>query len=115
VYRVTRERFEELAGEALDSIPESLARHMDNVVVLVEGRSPPGEHLFGLYQGLPLTSRGNYYTGVVPDRITLYQDEISSACSSEAELIAQIRTTVVHEVAHHFGIGDRRLRELGWG
>ncbi len=114
MFKVTEGRFEELAGEALDSIPEGLARYMDNVAVVVEDRSPPGQRLFGLYQGVPLTSRGNHYSGVAPDKITLFRDEISSVCSNEAQLVAQIRKTVVHEVAHHFGIGDRRLKELGW-
>jgi predicted Zn-dependent protease with MMP-like domain len=115
MFEVSEERFEELAGEALDTIPDELARLMDNVAVVVEDRSPPGPtRLFGLYQGVPLTSRGNHYSGVVPDRITLFREEISSVCSNEAELVAQIRKTVIHEVAHHFGIGDPRLDELGW-
>jgi len=113
VYRVSEQRFEELAGQALDSIPDSLARYMDNVAVVVEDRSE-GHRLFGLYQGVPLTQRGNHYTGVAPDRITLYREEICAVCSNEAELVAQIRKTVVHEIAHHFGIGDARLSELGW-
>ncbi len=113
VFRVSPERFEELASEALDSIPEGLARYMDNVAVVVADRSE-GHRLFGLYQGVPLTNRGNHYSGVVPDKITLYEEEISSVCSNETELIAQIRKTVIHEVAHHFGISDPRLKELGW-
>jgi predicted Zn-dependent protease with MMP-like domain len=113
MYRVSEQRFEELAAEALDSIPGGLARYMENVAVVVEERSE-GHRLFGLYQGVPLTKRGNNYSGVAPDKITLYQEEISSVCSSEAELVAQIRKTVIHEVAHHFGIGDPRLKELGW-
>jgi predicted Zn-dependent protease with MMP-like domain len=114
MYRVDRERFEELAAEALDSIPDELARFMSNVAVVVEDRSRGSQRLFGLYEGVPLTNRGNNYSGVVPDKITIFQDEISSVCSNEVELIAQIRKTVIHEVAHHFGIGDARLTELGW-
>jgi predicted Zn-dependent protease with MMP-like domain len=113
MFSVSPERFGELASEALDSIPEGLARYMENVAVVVADRSE-GHRLFGLYQGVPLTSRGNHYSGVAPDKITLYQEEISSVCSNEAELVAQIRKTVIHEVAHHFGIGDPRLKELGW-
>ena len=114
MYDVGLERFEELAGQALDSIPDELARLMENVAVVVEEQSPPGPALFGLYQGVPLTARGNHYTGFAPDKITLFRREICSVCSNEAELVAQIRKTVIHEVGHHFGIDDPRLRELGW-
>jgi predicted Zn-dependent protease with MMP-like domain len=113
MYRVSAERFDALASEALDSIPEGLARYMENVAVVVADQSE-GHRLFGLYEGVPLTNRGNHYSGVAPDKITLYQQEISSVCSNESELIAQIRKTVIHEVAHHFGISDPRLKELGW-
>ena len=114
VVEVTRERFEELVGEALDGIPEELGRLMDNVAVLVaEGSS--GSRLLGLYEGIPLTKRDASYNGMVmPDRITIYRRPISEACRSEEELVHQIRVTVVHEVGHHFGIDDARLRELGW-
>jgi predicted Zn-dependent protease with MMP-like domain len=109
------ERFAELVTEALDEIPEELGRMMDNVGVFVDDRSPPGG-LFGLYEGVPLTSRDNYGIGVVmPDRITIYRQTICAACSSEAEVREQVRVTVIHEVAHHFGIDDDRLEELGWG
>jgi predicted Zn-dependent protease with MMP-like domain len=112
---VSRERFEELVGEALDGIPEQLGRLMDNVAVVVaEGSS--GSGLLGLYEGIPLTARNAAYTGMVmPDRITIYRQPILERCRSEEELIEQVRITVVHEVAHHFGIDDARLTELGWG
>jgi predicted Zn-dependent protease with MMP-like domain len=114
MYVVTRPRFEELVADALDSLPEDLGREMDNVAVLVEDRAV-GRPLFGLYQGIPLTSRGpSRYAGAMPDRITLYQDAICSVCSTEAEVAAQVRKTIIHEVAHHFGISDPRLEELGW-
>ena len=111
---VTPERFEELVGEALDSIPPELGKLMDNVAVFVEeGRSP---HLFGLYHGVPLTKRDAGYAGMVmPDRITIYRRAILGACRTEEEVVHQVRVTVVHEVAHHFGIDDDRLRQLGWG
>ncbi|HEV2427997.1 MAG TPA: metallopeptidase family protein [Acidimicrobiales bacterium] len=81
---------------------------------MVEDDSP-GRNLFGLYEGIPLTKRSPIsYSGVMPDRITLYQRAICRHCSSEAEVVAQIRKTVLHEVAHHFGISDPRLEELGW-
>ena len=114
MFVVTRERFEELVADALDALPSELGREMQNVAVLVEDHAE-GRSLFGLYEGIPLTRRGpQSYTGVMPDRITLYQDTICSVCSTEAEVVTQVRKTVIHEVAHHFGISDPRLDELGW-
>jgi predicted Zn-dependent protease with MMP-like domain len=115
VLTVSSQRFEELVNDALAELPPQFAQAMENVAVIVEDHAE-GRNLFGLYEGIPLTRRGPMsYGGVMPDRITLYQDTISAHCNSEAELIAQIRKTVIHEVAHHFGIGDPRLNELGWG
>jgi predicted Zn-dependent protease with MMP-like domain len=113
VIDVSRERFEELVGDALDSIPPELGSLMDNVAVFVEeGHSP---HLLGLYTGVPLTRRDAGYAGMVmPDRITIYRRPILARCTSEDDVVEQVRVTVVHEVAHHFGISDERLRELGW-
>jgi predicted Zn-dependent protease with MMP-like domain len=114
MFVVSRPRFEELVADALDSLPPELGTEMENVAVLVEDRAA-GRPLFGLYQGIPLTKRGpQSYSGAMPDRITLYQDEICGACSTEAEVVALVRKTVIHEVAHHFGISDPRLEELGW-
>jgi predicted Zn-dependent protease with MMP-like domain len=114
MFAVTRQRFEELVADALDSLPPNLGQTMDNVAVLVEDRAV-GRSLFGLYEGIPLTRRGpTSYAGAMPDRITLYQETICSVCSTEAEVVAQVRKTVIHEVAHHFGISDPRLEELGW-
>ncbi|MBV8235252.1 MAG: metallopeptidase family protein [Acidimicrobiia bacterium] len=110
---VPRERFEELVADALDGIPEELGRYMDNVAVFVED-VPPEPRLLGLYQGVPLTARGISYSGTMPDRISIYRRTICAVSNSEAEVVNQVRRTVIHEVAHHFGIGDRRLRELGW-
>lgn len=115
VFTVSRERFEQLVADALDSLPSELGSLMENVVVLVEDEAVERD-LFGLYQGVPLIHRGPIsYSGVMPDKITLYQETICSICSSEEEVVDQVRKTVIHEVAHHFGIGDRRLKELGWG
>ncbi len=109
-----RERFEQLVADALDSLPQELGAVMENVAVVVEGQAQ-GRSLFGLYQGVPLTRRGPIsYAGVMPDRITLYQETICQVCSSEGEVVAQVRKTVIHEVAHHFGLSDSRLDELGW-
>ena len=110
---VTPARFEELVADALDSIPPALGRMMDNVWVQVEDRNRPD--LFGLYEGVPLTQRDAGYAGMVmPDRITIYRRTICTVCSTEEEVVAQVLQTVVHEVAHHFGIDDDRLDELGW-
>ena len=109
-----RERFEELVSNALDTIPEELARLVDNCVVLVEDDPPPGQALLGVYVGTPLTARGPGYTMVTPDRITIFRNPILGLCGSEAEVVEQVRVTVVHEIAHHFGIGDDRLEELGY-
>jgi predicted Zn-dependent protease with MMP-like domain len=114
VIAVSREDFEALVGEALDQIPDELARLMDNVVVLVEDHPPAGRSLLGLYHGVPLTERGQYYAGMLPDTITIYRMPILRMCHSPAEAVEQVRVTVVHEVAHHFGIDDDRLDELGY-
>ena len=113
VIQVTREKFEELVGEALDLIPEELGRLMDNVVVLVEDFPPRGRNLLGLYYGVPLTERGHNYSGMLPDTIHIYRVPILRMCRSEEEVVEEVRHTVVHEVAHHFGISDERLHELG--
>jgi predicted Zn-dependent protease with MMP-like domain len=110
---VAPERFEELVSEALDGLPPRLGRMMRNVAVTVEqDGGPPG--LLGLYQGVPLTRRTTHYSGVLPDRITIYRPAICAICDTDAEVVDQVRRTVVHEVGHHFGIGDQRLHELGW-
>jgi predicted Zn-dependent protease with MMP-like domain len=113
VIEVEPEAFEDMVVAALDSLPEDLGRLMRNVAVTVEhGPGPPG--LLGLYQGIPLTSRASQYAGVLPDRITIYRRAICAICDTEAEVMEQVRRTVIHEVAHHFGIDDARLTELGW-
>ncbi|MFI7552455.1 metallopeptidase family protein [Micromonospora sediminimaris] len=110
-----RERFEELVGEALDEIPEELLALMSNVVILVEDDPPPGEDLLGLYEGHALTERGWDYAGVLPDRILIYRNPILRICHSDEDVVDEVAVTVVHEIAHHFGIDDARLHELGWG
>ncbi len=113
---MTRERFEELVGEALDEVPAELMNLMNNVVILVEDESPPGEtELLGLYEGYALTERGWDYAGVLPDRITIYRGPTLRLCDSEDDVVDEVAVTVVHEIAHHFGIDDARLHELGWG
>jgi len=107
-------QFEALVADALDGIPAALGGSMDNVAVVVDDASPSGP-LYGLYEGVPLTRRGNHYSASVPDRITIYMATICQSCRTTAEVVDLVRTTVVHEVGHHFGISDRRLEELGWG
>ena len=110
---VPPERFAELVEEALDGIPADLGELMENVVVVVNDTAPPAG-LLGLYEGVPLTNRQNYGGMVMPDRITIFRRAILAQCRSEDDVRNQVRVTVVHEVAHHFGIDDRRLSELGW-
>lgn len=118
---VTRERFEELVAEAIDGLPEELGRAVDNVALVVEDWPSADQlggrrgTLLGLYEGIPLTHRSPLsYAAVTPDRITIFQGPISERCATEAELTWMIRGTVIHEYAHHFGISDGRLEELGW-
>lgn len=108
------ERFDELVGDALDEVPERLTALMDNVVVLVEDANPDEPDLLGMYEGVALTERGFDYSGALPDAILIYRDAILSICQSEEEVVREVAITVVHEIAHHFGIDDQRLHELGW-
>ena len=112
---VDEDRFEELVAAALDEIPDELASRLDNVVVTVRSGRRTGA-LLGKYEGVPLTAREDYGGGLaaMPDRITIYRLPICDACETEEEIVEQVRITVVHEVAHHFGIDDDRLHELGW-
>jgi predicted Zn-dependent protease with MMP-like domain len=112
---MSRERFEELVGEALDEVPAELLKVMDNVVIVVEDDPPEGEDLLGLYEGTALTDRGWDYAGVLPDRITIFRNPTLRVCDTETDVIDEVAITVVHEIAHHFGIDDHRLHELGWG
>lgn len=111
-----RQRFEELVADALDEVPPELLDLMDNVVVLVEDDPPPDDpDLLGIYEGYALTERGYDYSGVLPDRITIFRRPILAVCDSEDDVVDEVAITVVHEIAHHFGIDDDRLHELGWG
>lgn len=110
---VDPDAFEAMVSEALDGLPAELGELMSNVAVTVEhGAGPRG--LLGLYRGIPLTRRTSTYAGVLPDRITIYRRAICAVCGTEEEVVDQVRRTVIHEVGHHFGIGDARLRQLGW-
>jgi predicted Zn-dependent protease with MMP-like domain len=107
------EDFEGLVEEAIASLPADLRRFMSNVAIVVEDEPPEGLPLLGLYQGLPLIRRTSAYAGVAPDKITIYRGPLERLTGGDAErLRAQVRRVVLHEIAHHFGIGDERLREL---
>jgi predicted Zn-dependent protease with MMP-like domain len=122
---VRRAAFRRLVSEALEDLPEEFRAKMDNVEVVVE-RRPTAEQedaggegedeglLMGLYEGVPLTSRTSAYGGVLPDRITLFQENIEAVCDTDEEIVEEIRKTILHEIAHHFGIDDERLHELDY-
>ena len=104
--------FEAMVAEALATIPDSLRAVMENVAIIIDNESPPGS-LYGLYEGVPLTNRGTY-AGSSPDRITLFLATICRSANTAEDLTRRVRVTLLHEVGHHFGIGEARLRELGW-
>ncbi len=109
------ERFEALVNEALDGIPDELAGLVRNVVVLVEPEPPADDpDLLGLYDGVALTDRYGDMLPELPDRIFIYRGPLLEMCETEEELVEEVRITVVHEVAHHFGIDDARLHDLGY-
>jgi predicted Zn-dependent protease with MMP-like domain len=113
------EEFEALVDEALETIPDEFLSRIDNLVVVVEDRpsleqDPHGEGLLGLYEGISLAERGIDYYGVMPDRITVFREPHLELGLKKGELVAEIRRTVLHEIAHHLGIDDDRLQELGW-
>ena len=118
---IEAERFHELVADAIDSLPEPFASHLSNVGVVVEDEPSdeqlaplgPGRTLFGLYQGIPQTARRSNYEWVMPDKITIFRGPIVRACADDEAVRLLVRHTVVHEIAHHFGISDDRLRELG--
>jgi predicted Zn-dependent protease with MMP-like domain len=105
--------FEDSAQAAIDSLPDDLRQAMSNVAITVEDEPPPGQPLLGLYEGVPLTRRTTGYSGVPPDKITIYRGPLERNYGHDpAVLEEQIRRVVLHEIAHHFGISDERLREL---
>ncbi len=119
---MNRERFEQLVIKAVDSLPDELRARLENVDLVVEEQPTlsqlaksglkRGETLLGLYQGVPLTERGQHYGLVIPDKITIFQKPIEAECRSEAEIMTKVRKVVQHEIAHHFGISDAKLRQL---
>jgi predicted Zn-dependent protease with MMP-like domain len=120
-FNMSADDFEVAVQDALDGIPDKLAGAMDNVAVFIEDDyvPKPGEDpdtvLLGLYEGVPLTERDSWWdAGSLPDRITVFRGPILEICSSREDVIHEVAVTVVHEIAHHFGIDDDRLHELGW-
>lgn len=112
---MSRDEFEGLVAEALDTIPAELARLMSNVVVVVEDHAPADDpDLLGLYSGIPLTERDGNYAGFLPDQVTIFMSPIVGMCETREDVVEEVRITVVHEIAHHFGIDDARLEELGY-
>lgn len=120
----TESQFEALVEQALTDLPAEIREHMDNVAITVadwptsselkRARVAHPSQLFGLYEGVPLTKRGTHYNLVTPDRIIIYRGSLQAACRTPTAMREQIRRTVVHEIAHHFGISEARLRELGY-
>lgn len=120
-----RSEFRRLVREAIDSIPPGLRTRVHNVDIVIERRPtardrkvagvPPGDLLLGLYHGIPLTQRGEYYNLVAPDKISIYQEHVEAVCETDDDIREQVRKTVLHEIGHYFGIDDDRLDELGLG
>ena len=122
--KLARRKFEALVARALDGLPELIGERMDNIDVVIEewpAREQyrrlglnPDEWLFGLYEGTPLLERGITSDPLLPDKITIFKGPLEEACENEDQVAEEIRRTVVHEVAHHFGIDEDRLRDLGY-
>lgn len=112
---MTAEEFDAEVDRALDAVPDELAQLVRNCVVLVE-EEPPGDgpSMFGLYEGIPLTERDSWYGATLPDRILIFRGPLQRHCRDREELVEEIHITVVHEIAHHFGIDDDRLQALGY-
>lgn len=113
--------FKDVVEEALDGLPDEFKKSIDNVEVVIEDHAPadiqrshPNSLILGLYQGVPLEHRGNYYAGALPDKISIYREAIVSTSSSREDMIDNIRRTLLHEIGHYYGISDKKLRELGY-
>ena len=114
-FTLDEDAFETLVADELDQLPDDMVDGLDNVVFVVEDRPEDGSlDLLGLYDGVALTERGAYGFGEMPDRIVLYREPLLAICADEDELRDEIHITLVHEIAHYYGIDDDRLHELGW-
>lgn len=113
---MSREEFEDAVRDALDQVPERFARQLENVVVLVEDDAPSEDPtLLGYYDGIPLTERGHWSGGQLPDRILIFRNPTLAICETREDVVEEVKITVVHEIAHFFGIDEATLHELGWG
>ena len=112
---VSPEDFETLVGEGLDSLHDEMLRELDNVIFLVEDRPEDGSDILGVYEGFSLAERESYGFGEEPDRIILFRENLLEHCADLEELVAEIRITLVHEIAHFYGLTEERIHELGWG
>ena len=112
---VSAEEFEEMVADELDALPEEMFAHLDNLVFLIEDRPEDGSDLLGVYEGVALVDRGDYGFGDQPDRIILYRENLVDFCEDREQLADEIHVTLVHEIAHYYGIEEDRLHELGWG
>ena len=110
---VDRETFDRLVDDGLERVPQGLLDMLDNVVIVTEDEHPDEPDLLGLYEGIPLTER-DFYAGALPDRISIYRLPLCAMCETREELVEEVAITVVHEIAHHFGIDDDRRHEWGW-
>mgnify|MGYP003622585072 CR=1 FL=1 len=109
------EEFEELVSDGLDALPEEMLAGLDNVVFMIEDRPADGADLLGVYEGFSVVDRSTYGFGEMPDRITLFRENLLEYCATHEELVDEIHITLVHEIAHYYGIEEDRLHELGWG
>jgi len=112
---VSHKDFEILVGEGLDTLPDDMLRELDNVIFLVEDRPEDGSDILGVYEGFSLAERNTYGFGEEPDRIILFRENLLEHREDLEELVAEIRITLVHEIAHFYGLTEERIHELGWG
>lgn len=112
---ISRDEFEALVSEGLDTLPDEMLDQLDNVIFLVEDEPDDGSDILGVYEGFSLAEREAYGFGEEPDRITLFRLNLLDHCEDQAELVSEIRITLVHEVAHFLGLTEERIHELGWG
>ena len=112
---ISPEEFEHMVADELDALPEEMLEGLDNVVFIVEDAPEDGSDLLGVYEGYSVVDRSVYGFGEMPDRIILFRENLADFCESREELMDEIHITLVHEIAHYYGIEEDRLHELGWG
>lgn len=112
---VSAEDFEALVSDGLDTLHDDMLAELDNVIFLVEDHPEDQSDILGVYEGFSLADRNAYGYGEEPDRIILFRKNLLAHCSSMDELVAEIRITLIHEIAHFYGISEARIHELGWG